>query len=85
MEKDAFARSSAARAWKAARDANQRVEELLARLERIEQRPPERKLQRCGWCGEWTNAPACRNHIDLLSATDELDELLGVEITEEVA
>lgn len=84
--KDSFARSSAARAWKEARDANARIEDLLARLERIEYQPPERRLQRCGWCGEWSNAPACRNHIDLISAAELLEEeLLGVEITEDVA
>lgn len=83
-EKDAFARSSAARAWQAARDANARIEELILRLERIEKRPPERRLQRCGYCGTWSNAPVCVNHIDLLGTAEVLDELLG-DVTEPAA
>lgn len=78
MEKDAFARSSAARAWQAAREANQMIEYLMARLDRIERTPPERRLQRCGYCGEWSNAPVCRNHVDLLSAAELLEKELDV-------
>lgn len=85
MEKDSFARSSAARAWQAARDANARIEDLLARLERIEKRPPERRLQRCGYCGTWTTAPVCSQHLDCVTDAEHLDAMLGVEVKDEVA
>lgn len=79
MNRDSFARSSAARAWQAAREANTAIEVLLARLERIENamgRPAE-QYRRCPWCGEWSIGPACRSHIDLMSTTDSLEEALG--------
>lgn len=77
MNKDDFARSSASRAWQAAREANARVEELLARLERIERKPATPTLQRCGFCGAWAIGPACRNHFDLMTTADLLEEALG--------
>lgn len=76
MERDNFARSSAARAWQAALDANRMIEHLMARLEAIEKRPPERRLQRCGWCGAWCDGPACREHFDLMMTADLLEEEL---------
>lgn len=80
MEKDAFARSSAARAWQAAREANQMIEYLMARLDRIEHTPPERRLQRCVWCGAWSNAPACREHFDLLTTAELLEQQLSEDV-----
>lgn len=77
MEKDSFARSSASRAWQAAREANQRVDELLARLERVERAPQRPRFQRCGFCGVWCIGPACRNHFDLMTTADLLEEALG--------
>jgi len=74
---DGFARSSASRAWQAAKDANLKVEELLARLERIETAAPARRLYRCGWCGAWATAPACPEHIDLMDTATLLEEALG--------
>jgi hypothetical protein len=77
---DSFARSSASRAWQAARDANARVEELLARLEAIETPAPKPRLSqlyRCGWCGAWATAPACPTHIDLMDTATLLEEALG--------
>lgn len=77
-ERDAFARSSAARAWQAAREANQQIEELLARLDRIERRSErQHHLQRCGYCGTWSLGPACRDHFDLMNTADLLEEALG--------
>jgi len=76
---DSFARSSASRAWQAARDANARVEELLQRLEAIEthRRSPQGRLYRCGWCGAWATAPSCPEHIDLMDTAAILEEALG--------
>lgn len=74
---DSFARSSATRAWQAALDANHRIEELLARLERIENAPPIRRFRRCGWCGDWTLAPVCATCIDLKTPAELLEEALS--------
>lgn len=74
--RDDFARSSASRAWKAANEAGQRVDEILVMLDRIEKRSIPH-LQRCGWCGVWCIGPACRSHFDLLTTADLLEEELG--------
>ena len=74
---DSFARSSAARAWKEVKDLTIQLEAVLARMERIEKAAPIRKLQRCGWCGEWSLAPVCAQHIDLMTPAEILEEALS--------
>lgn len=74
---DKFARSSASRAWQAARDASLMVETLLARLERIESQPQPKRLYRCQWCGVWSTAPSCPEHFELMDTASLLEEILG--------
>jgi len=75
---DSFARRNAISAWRAAKDANFHMEEILARLDRIETLLPAKKLQRCGWCGEYSLAPVCAEHLDLMTPTDLYEqEALG--------
>ena len=65
--KDAFARSSAARAWQAARDAQGNLDAILERLARIEVTVRSaRYLRRCHYCGAPTLDVCCRNCWDLL-------------------
>lgn len=78
MHEDKFARSSVARAWQEVRELSHQLETVLARLERIEHKPEARHLQRCKWCGEWALAPACREHFDLMTTADLLEESLRV-------
>lgn len=69
MERDDFARKSAARAWQAAIDADKRLDEILSRMHRIEARVQSaRYLRRCSYCGAPTLDVVCRNHWDLLDA-----------------
>lgn len=77
MNKDAFARSSAARAWREVQNLNHQLEVVLARLERIERSPQTPRLQRCGYCGTWAMGPTCREHFDLMTTADLLEEALG--------
>lgn len=77
MATDDYARKSAARAWQAALDAERRLEDILTRLERVEATPTRKKLQQCGYCGTWTLAPVCSQHVDCWTETDLLEEALG--------
>lgn len=75
---DSFARSSASRAWQAALDANHRIEEILDKLSRIEASPTlARRMYRCQWCGAWSTAPSCPEHLDLMDTAALLEETLG--------
>ena len=74
---DSFARTSAARAWAEARDARRDIEAILDRLSAFEKKGRSLHYQRCQWCGEWSLAPACREHFDLMSPADLLEEVLG--------
>lgn len=74
--RDDFARSSAARAWKAARDLQGCVDALTERLAALENARTAR-LNQCAYCGDWTTGVVCRNHADLLSTQDVLEKALG--------
>lgn len=66
-----------AKLWRAADEANARIEELLVLLERIELIPQRLQFSNCKWCGDPCLGPACREHFDLMSTADLLEEALG--------
>lgn len=78
--RDAFARSSASRAWSYSRDVekmlrkhiremNEELAEMNARLDEFEKRLRRgRTLNRCAYCGQSCIGPVCAAHGDLLTA-----------------
>ena len=66
---DAFARSTASRAWRTVRDLEEQMDKLNKRLVVAElQLRRVKTMRECAWCGAPSVGPACRAHSDLLIA-----------------